>query len=93
MGPTEPRNGRTIVQALHEELWKELDTVVDHIMSEGEPHVGNVNYKNQMDSLKEYFEWRGQAQGIAYALAVLTNPYQPDVEKIRAEAMKRWEEG
>jgi hypothetical protein len=94
MGPTEPRNGRTIVQALHEELWKELDTIVDHIMSEGEPVLSQADIEEyEVEAFRKYGEWRGQAQGVAYALAVLTNPYQPDVDKIRAEAMERWEAG
>jgi hypothetical protein len=102
MGPTESRNGRTIVQALFEELWKELDTIVEHIMSEEAPEVADfdsgVQYQD-IDTGKatevciKYGEWRGQAQGIAYALAVLINPYQPDIEAIRAEAMERWERG
>lgn len=103
MGPTEPRNGRTIVQALFEELWKELDAIVDHLMSEGAPEIwtdedGEIRAGKDFegDGLKahlQYGEWRGQAQGLAYALAVLTNPYQPDVDKIRAEEMERWEAG
>jgi hypothetical protein len=94
MGPTEPRNGRTIVQALFEELWKELDTIVEHITSEGEPDVTQYSFLAQLkDDVQKWAEWRGQAQGIAYALAVLTNPYAPDVDKIRAEAMERWEVG
>lgn len=90
---TSPRNGRTIVQALLEEGWKELETIVELIMSEDEPTVTNVHHKNKMDALKQYYELRGQAQGVAYMIAVLTNPYQPDIEAIRAEAMQRWEAG
>lgn len=97
MGPTEPRNGRTIVQALLEEGWKELDTIVEHIMWEGEPQSRNTWNPDDLAAIREQFqeygEWRGQAQGIAYMLAVLTNPYQPDIEAIRSEAMQRWEEG
>lgn len=96
---TKPRNGRTIVQALFQELWKELDTIVDHIMSQDAPEVpagpepGRYFYPEDVIEIHRYGEWRGQAQGVAYALAVLTNPYAPDVDKIRAEAMKRWEAG
>lgn len=34
----------------------------------------------------------GRAQGVAYAIAVIENPYHVDMERIRAEAMQRWEE-
>lgn len=92
---TTPRNGRTIVQALLEEGWKELDTIVEHIMSEEMPYW--EKYSSDFDKfaadLQEYCEWRGQAQGIAYMLAVLTNPYQPDIDAIREEAIQRWEQG
>lgn len=37
-------------------------------------------------------EGKGHARGVAYALAVLSNPYAPDVDAIRAEAMRRYEE-
>jgi hypothetical protein len=33
----------------------------------------------------------GRAQGVAYAIAVIENPYLPDMERIRNEAMDRWE--
>ena len=34
----------------------------------------------------------GRAQGVAYAIAVIENPYHVDIERVRAEAMDRWEE-
>lgn len=36
-------------------------------------------------------EDKGKAQGVAYAIAVIENPYLPNVERIRDEAMDRWE--
>lgn len=93
---TSPRKDRTIVQALLEELWAELDTIVEHIMSQDEiPYWEKYSsdYDKFAADLQEYCEWRGQAQGIAYALAVLANPYQPDVDKVRTKAMERWEAG
>jgi hypothetical protein len=36
-------------------------------------------------------EDKGRAQGVAYAIAVIENPYLPSVERIREEAMDRWE--
>lgn len=98
MGPTTPRNGRTIVQALLEELQNELDTVVELIMEEGEPELPSgqrtevTAWREQAEEWQKYGEWRGQCQGLAYALAVLKNPYRPDVDAVRAEAMKRWED-
>jgi hypothetical protein len=36
-------------------------------------------------------EDKGRAQGTAYAIAVIENPYLPNIERIRDEAMQRWE--
>lgn len=34
----------------------------------------------------------GAARGIAYVLAIMQNPYRPNVEAIKEQAMDRWEE-
>jgi hypothetical protein len=34
---------------------------------------------------------KGKAQGVAWAIALVQNPYLPDIEHVRAEAMDRWE--
>lgn len=34
---------------------------------------------------------KGKAQGVAYAIAVILNPYLPNVEAVRDQAMLRWE--
>lgn len=34
---------------------------------------------------------KGRALGTAYAIAVIENPYLPDIERVRKEAMRRWE--
>lgn len=35
--------------------------------------------------------WRGQAQGLCEALAIIRNPYLPNIVAIKAEAMERYE--
>lgn len=35
---------------------------------------------------------KGMALGVAYCIAVVTNPYYVNVEAVREEAMERWEE-
>jgi hypothetical protein len=87
-------------------LWQDLDDCMDKLMEEGAPdrgtlveelHDGN-NYEaasslatSWYDTLKEWGELRGQAQGLAFAIAVLTNPYAIDVPAVKKEAMQRWE--
>lgn len=34
----------------------------------------------------------GRAEGMAFALAVFQNPYRPNIEAVREEAMERWYE-
>lgn len=34
---------------------------------------------------------KGMALGLATALAILTNGYDPDIDAIRAQAYERWE--
>lgn len=33
----------------------------------------------------------GRAEGVAFAIAVLENPYRPDIMAVKAENMVRWE--
>lgn len=82
-----------------ERLWAELDNIMDRLMSDGLP--GEEPYESQgydveglqhvRDVWQAYGEERGKAQGTAYALAMMTNPYKPDIEGIRATAVERWE--
>jgi hypothetical protein len=34
----------------------------------------------------------GIAQGVAYAIAVMQNPYMPNIDNVRVQAAQRWEE-
>lgn len=73
-------------------LWLKLDDVVD-ALDEGEP----VEYretqagKKALDVVRQWGELRGQAQGLAQAIAVLLNPYAPDVDAVRDQAMDRFD--
>jgi hypothetical protein len=64
--------------------------------------AGDFEHKNNLaeaselatewySTLKEWGELRGQAQGLAFAIAILTNPYAADVPAVKKEAMARWE--
>lgn len=91
-----------VIREILSELWKELDTIVDHIMStvepttwveDQDPNPRDPEPVGGAEEWRQYGEWRGQAQGVAYAIAVLSNPYGPDVDAVRHEAMERWEAG
>lgn len=79
-----------IIEALHEvlhphthktspvqRLWEELDDTMDFIRADDEPEE----------------EDRVRARTLAFAIAVLTQPYgtTPNIDAIREEAAERWE--
>lgn len=61
-------------------LWERLDAFVDELMAPA--HGGGE---------LELAERKGHAYGMAEAIALITNPYHPDIEAVRADAMERWE--
>jgi hypothetical protein len=96
-----PHAGRSIMDI----FWQELDEIMDWLKENGKPETFEpavVDYREcavvepkENGDPSDYQEWaerRGQAQGVAYCLAVLTNPYAPNIDTIRAEARARWEQ-
>ena len=80
--------GRSIL----EQIWEELDATMDRLRSDGVPDPDPaMSVGAAINAGKDWGEERGRAQGVAFAIAVMTNPYAPDVPKIKAEARKRWE--
>lgn len=76
-----------------ERCWQELDDIMDQIMEEGEPEVDPA--KQPTTAATRYRQWgelRGQAQGVAYCIAMISNPYEPDLPAIKREAKQRWDE-
>jgi hypothetical protein len=80
-------------------LWQKLDEVVD-ALDEGEPekwadeHVRGKDPQDHSGVASEWMEWgelRGRAQGLAQAIALLMNPYAPDVDAVRDQAMDRFD--
>jgi hypothetical protein len=87
-------------------LWQDLDDAMDQLMSEGVPDKGSLYVelgdKHSMQeahdladewygALRDWGELRGKAQGLAFAIAILTNPYAANVPAVKKEAMVRWE--
>lgn len=93
-GPVSPHAGKSILEI----IWEELDDVMDRLMDKGVPTFPSAartpaeSWRDQAEEWQLYGEERGRAQGVAYALAVLTNPYHIDVDAIRATALERWKE-
>jgi hypothetical protein len=89
--PMTRHDGELIIEALHRELhprsggdipdvlWLELDEVVDRIQA----RIAKGKAPKNSD--------KGQALGLAMAIAIMRNPYAYDIESVRVEAMERWD--
>lgn len=60
-------------------LWGELDRIVERLLA-------------GPDAVAEDGRDQGRAEGVAYCIAVMTNPYQPDIEAVKTECMRRYRE-
>lgn len=58
-------------------LWEKLDALVDKIKEDG---AGYEDYDT------------GHALGLAEGIAFIEDPYSQDVDDVRTEAMRRWQE-
>lgn len=87
--------GRSIIEI----LWEELDSIMDRLMEDGEPDSedfwwghDDFNAEEHKEACREWGEERGRAQSMAYAIAVMMNPYAVDTPAVKKTAMARWEE-
>ena len=84
-----PHAGKSVLDL----LWEEMDTVYDQLVTEGEPDVDPVRQPSTAATrYREWGELRGQAQGLAYAIALVQNPYAVDIPAVKVEAKRRFEE-
>lgn len=74
------------------QLWDEMDACYERLMADGEPAPFGPGYaeEDRQDSVR-YGEQRGRCQSLAYALAIMTNPYAPSMDAVKAEARRRWQ--
>ena len=70
--------GQFAGKSIYERLWEEMDAVYGRLMAgEGTVAKGDKHY----------------ARGLAYSLMLMSSPYNPDIEAVKKEAHRRWEEG
>jgi hypothetical protein len=100
------KNGWLQGKSIIDLLWEDLDNTMDLLMAEcqrcgviagGHPHIKGRKYCNEPqpeDYDLEYSvdEYRGRAQGVAYALALMSNPYLRNVEEVRKLAKERYDQ-
>lgn len=63
-------------KSIEELIWERLDAVVDRL-KKGGGTVGDYE--------------KGEAIGLATALAIISNPYIVNIDAVRGEAVSRWE--
>lgn len=68
-------------KSITELLWDALDALMDILME-----------YDEQEPTEETALTRGKAEGVAYALAVFQNPYLPNLDAVREQAIARWEE-
>jgi len=64
-------------------LWEKLDQYVDKFQELNE-------YTDQRE-WENLAEAKGRAHAAAVCVALVTNPYHPDVDVVKTDAMERWE--
>lgn len=95
------KNGWLRGKSIIELLWDDLDDTMDILMDKctkcyamAGTHVG-MNHRLVLEEYElEYSvdEYRGRAQGVAYALALMSNPYLRDVDAVRKLAKERYDQ-
>lgn len=70
-------SGRSLLEMLEDSL----DEVVDILKGPMDHTYGDV----------EVATLKGKAQGFAESIAIIRNPYYPNVTAVRAESVERWE--
>lgn len=73
-------------EAILRELWGELDSLMYILKTDNAPTEDDL-----AESWQEWGEIRGRAQGVAFAIAMIQNMSEPNIEWVRTEAVRRWE--
>lgn len=96
MSPSTHLRGKSIIDL----LWEDLDDTMDILMDtceRCERLVGahtRTSHEPEATLQLEYAvdEYRGRAQGVAYALALMSNPYLRNVDEVRKLAKERYDQ-
>jgi hypothetical protein len=83
MPPDLSNPGKYAGPTLRELCLRELDKIMDTLM---DARLKRIDLLDEVQT-----GLREKASGIALAIAIFTNPYSPNVDAIRAEAVDRWE--
>jgi hypothetical protein len=68
--------------SLVETMWARLDEITTELMRAA------VNEPSLPE--EDWGQVKGEALGVAWCISVVESPYAPNVDAVRAEAMRRW---
>ncbi len=75
--PEPPKKPKHAGPSILELLWAEMDRLMEGLMTGADAEDGGDKFR---------------AEELAFCLAVFTNPYEPNIDSIREETVRRWEE-
>lgn len=78
--------------SLLDTMWGRLDEITAELIREGKPDVRT--HENGSDcygqAYADFEALKGEALGVAWCISVVESPYAPNVDAVRAEAMRRY---
>jgi hypothetical protein len=87
--PREDCGGKTLLQLLWDQLMEAYGDIVTWQPTVTDPDRPDWMHQDDAEDLGRH---KGVALGLAQAIAFITNPYAPNVDAVREEAVRRWEE-
>lgn len=85
-------------KSIQESIWEQLDDVMDLMMESGRPiftpkanePISVADVWNYAESCQQYGRWQGVAEALCLVICWFENPFHPDVESVKGEAVMRW---
>ncbi len=72
---------------LHEETGGITENGISATVADGLPKEGAESYAAEVVA---YLQTQGKLVGLCYALAKMLNPYEPDLEGVKAQVREQW---
>jgi len=80
-------------KSLLELIWDELMESYADLVEQGNPVIDNyMDDSVDPERACDYGQDKGRCLGLATAIAIITNPYAPNVDAVREEAKLRYQE-
>lgn len=90
--PREDCGGKTLLQLLWDQLMEAYGDIMNWRPAYGVDPDKVDDEALHPEDVGDRERYKGVALGLAQAIAFITNPYAPNVDAVREEAVRRWEE-